>query len=280
MAVGPTPCPADSEFIREVLHLVDWFHLWAHHDDDFTDKNEDMDPSAALGSLANLRRREYDLQMMHAVQDKSLKEFGICPSRLWALAMGKGSDYSDMLVFLDHLAKRKSHSAISRFAHDDCTEELCIPANNDTTTIRQLHKCQSNDCAIFTFPIEKLDEAFCGLDRPIPWIPTSWAVNSSWQQDQTLRLSSLNEDFIAISHVWSDGTGNGLQSPGYVNGCLLQYWADIAKSLKCSGLWWDTLCVPTQKQSKRKALDIMLENYSRAKYVVVHDLDFGQYALE
>ena len=135
MAVGPKPCPADSEFIREVVHLVDWFNLWAHHDN-FTEKNEDMDRSAALGSLAKLRRRETDLQMMHAVQDKSLKEFAICPSRLRVLAMGKGSDYSEMLVFLDRLAKRNSHSAISRFAHDDCTEKLCIPANNDTTTTR------------------------------------------------------------------------------------------------------------------------------------------------
>ncbi|KAG7006539.1 hypothetical protein G7Y79_00014g037140 [Physcia stellaris] len=229
-----------------------------------------MDPSAALGSLANLRRREYDSQLIHVVQGESSKELGICPSRLWALAMGRGSDYSDMLVFLDDLAKQKSNSAISRHAHDNCTEDLCIPAYNDTTTTCQLHKCQSDDCGIFEFPIEKLNKAFCGLDRPIKWIPTSWDI-LAWQQDRTMRLCSSNEDFIAISHVWSDGTGHGFQSPGSVNNCLVEYWAEIAKSLQCSGLWWDTLCVPTEKQSKRKALDIMLENYSRAKYVVVHD---------
>lgn len=49
-------------------------------------------------------------------------------------------------------------------------------------------------------------------------------------------LADEKTDFIAISHVWSDGTGKGTQKHGDVNSCLVNYWVDIARSLNCEGI--------------------------------------------
>lgn len=73
--------------------------------------------------------------------------------------------------------------------------------------------------------------------------------------------------------MWSDGIGVGLRLPGTVNKCLFQRFADIATSLDCDGIWWDSISVPTKKDKRRLTLNKMNENYSRAEHTLVHDLE-------
>ena len=81
---------------------------------------------------------------------------------------------------------------------------------------------------------------------------------------------------LAISHIWSDGTGVGVKRPGMVNKCLVEFFFALAKSLGCTGLWWDTICVPTAKHDEEKkarsvAISKMHQNYANAKHALIHD---------
>ena len=78
---------------------------------------------------------------------------------------------------------------------------------------------------------------------------------------------------MAVSHVWSDGTGVGLSQPGNVNSCLLHHFETIAKTLRCQGIWWDTISIPTDKDKRTLALNVMHQNYSAAACTLVHDLE-------
>lgn len=87
---------------------------------------------------------------------------------------------------------------------------------------------------------------------------------------------AYTSEILAISHVWSDGTGVGVKRLGEVNRCLLAFFFDLAKSLGCNGLWWDTICVPTastdeEKKARSIAISKMHENFANAKHMLIHD---------
>ncbi|KAJ5753573.1 ankyrin repeats (3 copies) domain-containing protein [Penicillium nucicola] len=77
---------------------------------------------------------------------------------------------------------------------------------------------------------------------------------------------------MAISHVWSDGTGTGAWEDGSVNTCLYDFFVDIAHQLQCDGIWWDTLCIPSGKAARNKATKNIQTAYENARITLVHDL--------
>jgi hypothetical protein len=99
---------------------------------------------------------------------------------------------------------------------------------------------------------------------------------TAWLRTGT-HLGPPKDPYIAISHVWSDGTGVGVKTAGSVNSCLFDFFADLAKNLGCTAVWWDALSIPTEPKARSKAFNKMHANYANAKYTVVHDnylLDF------
>ena len=77
--------------------------------------------------------------------------------------------------------------------------------------------------------------------------------------------------YLAISHVWSDGTGAGVQGEGRVNRCLFDYFKGIAKRLGCTAIWWDTISIPMEREARKIAISRMNENYKQAWHMVIHD---------
>ncbi|KAJ4171713.1 hypothetical protein NW754_000292 [Fusarium falciforme] len=95
--------------------------------------------------------------------------------------------------------------------------------------------------------------------------PTAWHIEDR-------RLCTTEESYMAISHVWADGTGVGGGRPaGTVNQCLLGYFSTIAKGQGCVGVWWDTISVPERSPARGLALQNMHSYYRQAKCTVVHD---------
>ncbi|KAF4246792.1 hypothetical protein CNMCM8980_008184 [Aspergillus fumigatiaffinis] len=76
---------------------------------------------------------------------------------------------------------------------------------------------------------------------------------------------------MAISHVWSDGTGAGAWRDGEVNECLYLYFRGIAEHFQCEGIWWDALCIPRTKAARNKAIQKIQTNYQDARVTLVHD---------
>lgn len=92
-----------------------------------------------------------------------------------------------------------------------------------------------------------------------------------WKIGEQTALYDDMDPYIAVSHVWLDGTGVGAQAAGKVNPCLFNYFADIAAKLGCGGIWWDTISIPVDRKARGKALNRMQESFKWARWTVVHD---------
>ncbi|KAF5629782.1 ankyrin repeat-containing protein [Fusarium sp. NRRL 52700] len=267
----------DTQVMMEVISVIDWLrYLWV--------------PESIVGRQAqwesqwpfihDLRLREHIREAIKAIQEPCFQRLNICPHWIWNLAVSRGGQYDSMQSILCHLLEPCLNFQPLRKRHDDCNEQMCLLANEESTGASQLHKCQAQDCPVVQVNVDILADAYRAVERPIPWLQTAWDISDrppEYRDGEVshLRLAEFDDAYMAVSHVWSDGTGVGARKQGEVNSCLLEYWSSIAGTLGCKGLWWDSICLPIHKDSRRKALDIMLENFEKAKYLVIHDQDLA-----
>lgn len=189
----------------------------------------------------------------------------ICPYRLWNLAVS--SRYGDFdLASLVYLVNNSIHrNNFRQESHDDCTGENCQMADNNSTVLKQLHVCRDHACGTSNFPSSMLDNTInCSV----------WRLSDQANHPPTLHEGN---DYAALSHVWSDGTGVGIGQPGHVNTCLVGYFDPVMKRLHCSGLWWDIISIPIERKARTRALNHMHENYRRAKCTIIHDRSLLQF---
>ena len=232
---------------------------------------------------------------------QTARKMGICPNRLSNLAVGggerQGADLPTLIRMLEdnaqHPAKSMkstehkergglSQAVTTRLNHDSksssglkesqrssdhisCTEEVCCLSSIDSTRVQQLHKCSTEDCGE---PLRFLSSEFHRPCERFTW----WLDN-----DQDIpKIADEKRAYMAISHVWSDGTGGGVQGEGCVNRCLFDYFKEIATELGCTAIWWDTISIPLERKARQKAITRMHENFQGATHVVIHDQDLIQ----
>lgn len=149
--------------------------------------------------------------------------------------------------------------------HEQCTFDLCEQSRIDSTSVAQRHEDCDGKCGKYNFPLRLLDERIEKSKF------TAWRLVSDSLDDTPPLLDSKNP-YMALSHVWADGTGGGISGPGVVNKCLFNFFCGIARDFQCEGLWWDTISIPTDEDLRRKALNVMHTNYAVARITLVHDL--------
>lgn len=192
----------------------------------------------------------------------SVRELNICKHRLWNLVNVSDRKQSDLPDIIEIIKVHESF--LNQKDHKDCTPGKCQGAHMNSELVGQLHKCgeedsqERKDCQQLIFPVDLLETAL-ELGKSTVWLCAG------------TRLSMPNDDYIAISHVWSDGTGVGAKDPGSVNKCLFEFFAGLAKRLDCKAVWWDALSIPQEPNARSKALNKMHWNYAHAKYTIVHD---------
>ena len=147
--------------------------------------------------------------------------------------------------------------------HESCTSEFCEYATLNFTSVTQIHKCRYKSCATTTDKMFNQSHLVEALE--------SNTMTMAWTLDG-MSLVAQGNSYLAVSHVWSDGTGAGKWKAGEVNKCLWDFFVKTAISFGCDGVWWDTVCIPQDKEARSKALNNMHSNYAAAKYIVVHDL--------
>ncbi|KAF3933801.1 hypothetical protein ABW20_dc0105803 [Dactylellina cionopaga] len=175
----------------------------------------------------------------------------ICPNRLWNLSAISERGEHDLPIISD-LAGR--HPQLEHVGHSSCRAGLCAYASIDATRLKQLHVCDSQvEC-------EKSEVHF---DQKLLRTSIENGGGSAWSINEPFEISE--KQYIAISHVWSDGTGIGLREPGRVNRCLFNYFAGIVKSIGYDAIWWDTISIPTNPALRRRAINKMHTNYSRSR---------------
>ncbi|KAF2182950.1 hypothetical protein K469DRAFT_439014, partial [Zopfia rhizophila CBS 207.26] len=199
----------------------------------------------------------------------------VCQNRLWNLA--SATEYG--LVSLPSILSALEYFELSldhQKEHQDCNAQTCLFSDLNTTMVKQYDLCQKGNCGKIVCDPSELDGP---QDDTASWV---WTVRdpSGGQEvtEQPTVAKVTDTKYLAISHVWSDGTGIGLEEPGHVNKCLFRFFANYAMELDCDGIWWDTICIPTDREKKKKALSRMHENFSRATHTLVHDRDLVNFS--
>jgi hypothetical protein len=194
---------------------------------------------------------------------------GICPNRFWNLTVTMERQHLDLPAIAQAAAR---HAQLKHEGHESCTPAFCTFTTLDSTRVKQCHKCPESDgnpCRTerkkLYFDPEKLDAAIRNKDR------TVWSTASDEAQ------VSQKDPYIAISHVWSDGTGVGLADPGKVNRpgevneCLFRFLARVVERLGCNAIWWDAISIPKDPILRQEEINNMHHNYSAAECTVIHD---------
>ncbi|EEA19437.1 HET domain protein [Talaromyces marneffei ATCC 18224] len=172
-------------------------------------------------------------------------------------------------------------SCISRYKkgnHVNCTETKCI--TYQVTSEYRSMQVNDKDCI----------DSHCGLEVDTDKLSsllrkgaTPVSVRSIEGDSEKVKIeikdSALVDQYVAISHVWSDRLGNPEANALYC--CQLQRTQEmvdglghITESSDPVRFWIDTLCIPVQnEQDRRLAISDMAKYYSEASCVLVLDAD-------
>lgn len=202
--------------------------------------------------------------------ERATNVYRFCPNRVWTSArtlLGKRQNLPFLFPPRDKKVARvfsllKESGDYDLGKHKDCTDGKCEISQSDFTSVSQRHECDRDEC----------------LNIPDRYRFTKSMLDSSAQQGGTTAwhlngqaLVSGKMRFMALSHVWSDGTGTGGREKSQVNDCLYGFFASIARQFGCQGIWWDTICMPKDKTARAIAISTMHKNYEDAEFTLVHD---------
>ena len=227
-------------------------------------------PSGRLPGLFQPDKTLYNIhQLSYNVMDldcnkllgtfEKATELKLCPNRLWAVAKEDLPKVLPSFNLATYLANLRD--GLSDYNdHGECTSDYCEYSPLDFNTVQQRHECRDAECgrSRSRFPRYKLDRA------AREGSPTVWSLDGS-------SLLQHRMPYMAVSHVWSDGTGTGAWTDGAVNECLYAFFREIAERFQCEGIWWDTLCIPREKAARNKAIQEIQTNYEDARVTLVHD---------
>ncbi|SCN94100.1 related to heterokaryon incompatibility protein [Fusarium fujikuroi] len=204
------------------------------------------------------------LQILSAL--KRAKDLKLCLRRIWAVAASLPDRENSLpaLIPLSDMFSIPGHDR-ERHEHEQCTFDFCEQSRVDFTSVIQRHEPPCNgECKKILFPLQQLDEQVTNGQ------PTAWKANEP-------SLLEASKPYMAVSHVWSDGTGSGIWGPGQVNKCLYDLFSEIALSFQCEGCWWDTISIPLEDKARSRALGNMHSNYNNSRITLIHDLYLRQW---
>lgn len=212
--------------------------------------------------------------------EKITRDYHLCPNRIWHVGSRLQQWETELCALLQDLVNTFPVSLKEAAEHEDhssCTYDYCEFSSRNFVAVQQYHERGPLEGDLGEAEVRKRHgkSSIClplrGLFREDALIEavkrkghTAWAFDG-------LKMLPHPRPFMAVSHVWSDGTGVGAWGPGKVNGCLFDYFKDIAQSFQCEGIWWDTVCIPQDSASRSDALNIMHLNYQYARITLVHD---------
>src|SRR5262249_51208779 len=158
------------------------------------------------------------------------RKFKLCRNRLWSVVKNINDD-KDRTLFLTMLGDVEEGKLGK---HDDdhihCTFEFCENWRMNTTQVDQRHESDKDPggtCSPSILADDKLLKNAVDSNSP-----TAWRLDR-----KGLIEDSKLESFMAISHVWADGTGKGILPAGQVNSCLYEYFEERASKFGCKGIW-------------------------------------------
>jgi hypothetical protein len=146
---------------------------------------------------------------------RAANQYNLCPNRLWSVAK------ENLPKLLPDDKSIISHE--KRELHELCTFDFCEYSQRDFTAVEQRHECGgTKECV-------RLQGLF---SRDTLNTAAKSGKSTVWSLDgKSIIAPPL--PFMAISHVWSDGTGTGGQD-GEVNDCLYSFFQRVANNFNAT----------------------------------------------
>jgi hypothetical protein len=136
-----------------------------------------------------------------------------------------------------------------RESHQNCSEKICRAFTIDEATYKTQHI--EDDCACNHLEINHGD--LCSIMKS----GQTAILRLEWSESGLLQIKALPSqgvEYVAISHVWSDGLGNAVANS--LPTCQLEHLDRLVRRMRSIAetepiyLWIDTLCVTARGQAK------------------------------
>lgn len=165
---------------------------------------------------------------------------------------------SESVCVGQYAATQKPHVREWMRSHEECTGESCVIHTIDTSSYKPHHCPPSCSCRYSTVPADAVIASLAAHR-----IPVLVLHGGSLEV-----VDSSRHRYVAISHVWSDGLGSttevGLPS------CQVRRITALAQELVPEGAFWvDALCIPAQRDARKRAIGLMAKTYREAEVVLV-----------
>lgn len=215
----------------------------------------------------NLIIRSYAHNDCQPLQTILIREHGYCPNMIYRLleTSGHAGLYYSSLV-------RKFRE---KQAHDQCTRDFCIASNIDLDNYDIRHSAELCSCCISSCDHKQIACPCHFIGIPESELLTAYGDNKFpllRLQNDKLGVVEFKPgiEYVAISHVWSDGRGNpnNNELPICQLRSILQFVSGLTSNSKCL-FWIDSICVPIRGPSRRDAIMRMARIYQSASYVLV-----------
>lgn len=153
----------------------------------------------------------------------------VCQRRPWSLVEGSQRKVADLPAICSMLDRfPKTHHS----RHENCTADSCLFDDDNTTMVAQQHKChegKENPCETKVFDPRKINDVI----KPGLFQSTAWLIQGQTNLESQLASGPNPPPYMAISHVWIDGTGKGKNGFGEVNKYLFEFFTRYAKIINC-----------------------------------------------
>ncbi|KAL8687285.1 MAG: hypothetical protein Q9218_006499 [Villophora microphyllina] len=169
--------------------------------------------------------------------------------------------------FLTWLDKRELNAR-----HDNCTDRECRASRNNLTQYTTKHTDSKCQCADYFIDVPEVVNILSKGSLPLLQITPGSSLD-----DINIEVVEASPDinFMALSHVWSDGLGNPQSNS--LPKCQLRRLHDLTRQFEAGwrqglAIWIDTLCCPVAPpEAKNLALSQMKRPYTEASQVIVLD---------
>jgi hypothetical protein len=153
-------------------------------------------------------------------------------------------------------------------SHTSCDVRACRQRPKDPANMKPRHRSSDCECEVISFDEMELIEVLQRGGNP--------GILKIRNQNGRVSYEIVDvrgHDFIAISHVFSQGMGNSKANALPL--CQIEKLWEFVEELgpRSSALWIDTISVPVSEEWKRLAVSKLREVYSTAAKVLIVDRD-------
>jgi hypothetical protein len=195
-----------------------------------------------------------------------LQQRGWCPSSSRML-MNKYGPSVAMYATLLHPMEQPD------VRHDHCNRAQCVAYNVDVSTYSPKHVHQPCSCERVIPPPKDVYDILHSGSFPI--LDGESIIADAQQGELIVRRHNQDMEYLAFSHVWSDGLGSVTEKG--LPRCQVVYLTHLCKAITGSNLFWiDGLCVPSDAKTRTAAIHLMAATYAKASTTLVLDYSLRQ----